>query len=156
MSNEVAFANWWAKEMKGQACPPVPRNLSELSMTAQMAMRATYPELYTALFAGGKDAPRLPADVSVRLNSGQLQPGDAGVLRTAGYEQQAQQCERLGQMQQDQRMADQALSSRENYQQAMARSADWQQRSLLERMAAEPLTAEQIAANRRRYGVTGA
>ena len=53
-------------------------------------------------------------------------------------------------------MADQALSSRENYQQAMARSADWQQRSLLERMAAEPLSAEQIAANRRRYGVTGA
>ena len=156
MSNEVAFANWWAKEMKGQACPPVPRNLSELSMTAQMAMRATYPELYTALFAGGKDAPRLPADVSVRLNSGQLQPGDADVLRAAGYGQQAQQCERLGQLQQDQRMADQALSSREKYQQAMARSADWQQRSLLERMAAEPLSAEQIAANRRRYGVTGA
>ena len=34
MSNEVAFANWWATEMKGQACPPVPRKLSELSMTA--------------------------------------------------------------------------------------------------------------------------
>ena len=95
-------------------------------MTAQMAMRATYPELYTALFAGGKCAVRLPADVSVRLNSGQLQPGDAGALRAAGYEQQAQQCERLGQMQQDQRMADQTLSSRENYQEAMARSAVWQ------------------------------
>ena len=70
MSNEVAFANWWATEMKGQACPPVPGQLSELSMTAQMAMRATKPELYTALFAGGKEAVRLPADVSVRLNSG--------------------------------------------------------------------------------------
>ena len=155
MSNEVVFANWWAKEMKGQACPPVPRQLSELSMTAQMAMRATKPELYTALFAGGKDAARLPADVSVRLNSGQLQPGDAGALRAAGYEQQAQQCERLGQMQQDPRMADQALSSRENYQEAMARSAQWQQMGLLERMGHQPLTPEQIAANRRRYGVTG-
>ena len=89
-------------------------------------MRATYPELYTALFAGGKDAPRLPADVSVRLISGQLQPGDVSVLRAAGYEQQAQECERLGQMQRDQRIADQALSSRENYQQAMACSAQWQ------------------------------
>ena len=155
MSNEVAFANWWATEMKGQACPPVPSSLSELSLTAQMALRSTYPELYTALFAGGKDAPRLPADVSVRLNSGQLQPGDAGFLRAAGYEQQAQQCERLGQLQQDQRLADQALSSRENYQQAMARTAEWQQMGVLARMGHEPLTPEQIAANRRRYGVTG-
>ena len=156
MSNEVAFANWLATEMKGQACPPVPRKLSELSMTAQMAMRATKPELYTALFAGGKDAVRLPADVSVRLNSGQLQPGDAAALRAADFEQQAQQCERLGQFQQDQRLADQALSSRENYQQAIARSAEWQQMGILERMGHQPLTPEQIAANRRRYGVTGA
>ena len=156
MSNEVAFANWWAKEMKGQACPPVPRSLSELSLTAQMALRSTYPELYTALFAGGKDAPRLPADVSVRLNSGQLQPGDAGALRAAGYEQQAQQAERLGQLQQDQRLADQARLDRENYQKELARSAEWQQMGILERMGHQPLTPEQIAANRRRYGVTGA
>ena len=50
-----------------------------------MAMKATKPELYTALFAGGKDAERLPADVSVRLNSGQLQLGDAGALRADGF-----------------------------------------------------------------------
>ena len=156
MSNEVAFANWWATEMKGQACPPVPRKESELSMTAQMALRATKPELYTALFAGGKEAARLPADVSVRLNSGQLQPGDAGALRAAGFELQALQAERLGQLQQNQRMADQALSSRENYEQAMQRTAQWQQMGVLQRMGHEPLTPEQIAANRRRYGVTGA
>ena len=155
MSNEVAFANWWATEMKGQACPPVPRKLSELSMTAQMAMRATKPELYTALFAGGKDAVRLPADVSVRLSSGQLQPGDAGALRAAGYEQQAQQAERLGQLQQDQRLADQARLDRENYQKELARSAEWQQMGILERMGHQPLTPEQIAANRRRYGISG-
>ena len=155
MSNEVAFANWWATEMKGQACPPVPRQLSELSLTAQMALRSTKPELYTALFAGGKDAPRLPADVSVRLNSGQLQPGDAGVLRAAGYEQQAQQCERLGQLQQDQRMADQALSSQENYQQAMARTAQWSEMGVLERMGHAPLTPQQIADNRVRWGIKG-
>ena len=155
MSNEVAFANWWATEMKGQACPPVPRKLSELSMTAQMAMRSTKPELYTALFAGGKDAVRLPADVSVRLSAGQLQPGDAGALRAAGYEQQAQQCERLGQMQQDQRLVDQSLASREHYQREMQRTAEWQQMGVLERMGHQPLTPEQIAANRRRYGVTG-
>ena len=155
MSNEVVFANWWAKEMKGQACPPVPRQLSELSMTAQMAMRATKPELYTALFAGGKDAARLPADVSVRLNSGQLQPGDAGALRAAGYEQQAQQCERLGQMQQDQHMADQALSSRENYNEAMARSKAWSEAGILARMGHTPLDPQVIADNRRKWGIKG-
>ena len=99
---------------------------------------------------------RLPADVSVRLNSGQLQPGDAGALRAAGFELQAQQAERLGQLQQDQRMADEALSSRENYEQVMQRTAQWQQMGVLQRMGHEPLTPEQIAANRRRYGVTGA
>ena len=155
MSNEVAFANWWSREFPDLACPPVPRDLSELTMTAQMAMRSSAPELYTAMFAGGKQAARLPADVSVRLNSGTLQPGDAGALRAAGFEVQAQQCERLGQAQQDQRIADQALSSRENYQQAMARNAAWGEMGLLQRLGHEPLSAEQIAANRRRYGVTG-
>ena len=154
MSNEVAFAKWWAREFPDMSCPPVPRQLDELGLTQQMAMRATAPDLYTAMFAGRNEV-RLPSDVSVRLNSGQLQPGDAAALRAAGFEQQAQQCERLGQFQQDQRLADQALSSRENYQQAIARSAEWQQMGILERMGHQPLTPEQIAANRRRYGVTG-
>ena len=98
---------------------------------------------------------RLPADVSVRLQSGQLQTGDAGALRAAGYEQQARQCERLQQFQQDQRMAEQALDAHENYVHAMVRSAEWQQMGILARKGHEPLTPEQIAANRRRYGVTG-
>ena len=62
----------------------------------------------------------------------------------------------LGQMQQDQRMADQGVASRENYEQAMQRSCSVAtEMGLLERMVIEPLTPEQIAANRRRYGVTG-
>ena len=87
--------------------------------------------------------------------SGQLEPGDASALRAAGFEQQAQQCERLRQMQQDQRLADQALASRENYQQARAQSAAWSEMGLLERLGHAPLTQDQIAANRERYGVTG-
>ena len=151
MSNEVAFANWWEKEMKGIPCPPVPRNLSELTMTAQMAMQATHPQLYTALFASSSEV-RLPADVSVRLNSGQLQPGDAAALRASGLEEQAQYCERLQQLQTDQRIADQALASRQNYEQERARFAAFQEQGLLGRMLNNPLTPDQIAANRRRYG----
>ena len=151
MSNEVAFANWWEKEMKGIPCPPVPRNLSELTMTAQMAMQATHPTLYTALFAGFSEV-RLPADVSVRLNSGQLQPGDAAALRASGLEEQAQYCERLQQLQTDQRIADQTLASRQNFEESRARNAAFCEQSLLARMLNNPLTPDQIAANRRRYG----
>jgi DNA-binding transcriptional regulator YbjK len=154
MSNEAAFAAFWAKEFPDIACPPVPRDLSELNLTAQMAMQSAHPQLYTAMFAGTNEV-RLPADVSVRLQSGQLEPGDASALRAAGFEQQAQQCERLQQMQQDQRLADQALASRENYQQARAQSAAWSEMGLLERLGHAPLTQDQIAANRERYGVTG-
>ena len=151
MSNEVAFANWWEKEMKGIPCPPVPRSLSELIMTASLSMKATHPQLYTALFASSSEV-RLPADVSVRLNSGQLQPGDAAALRASGLEEQAQYCERLQQLQTDQRIADQALASRQNYEQERARFAAFQEQGLLGRMLNNPLTPDQIAANRRRYG----
>ena len=151
MSNEVAFANWWEKEMKGIPCPPVPRSLSELTMTAQMAMQATHPQLYTALFAGSNQV-RLPADVSVRLNSGHLQPGDAAALRASGLEEQAQYCERLQQLQTDQRIADQTLASRQNFEESRARNAAFCEQSLLARMLNNPLTPDQIAANRRRYG----
>ena len=154
MSNEVAFANWWAREFPDLSCPPVPRQLDELGLTQQMAMRATAPDLYTAMFAGRNEV-RLPADVSVRLSAGQLQPGDAGALRAAGFETQAQQCERLGQVQQDQRMADQIVHSRAVYEQAMERTAAWQEMGLLERLSRTPLTPEQIDRNRRRYGVSG-
>ena len=151
MSNEVAFANWWEKEMKGIPCPPVPRNLSELTMTAQMAMQATHPQLYTALFASSSEV-RLPADVSVRLNSGQLQPGDAAALRASGLEEQAQFCEKLQQLQTDQRIADQTLASRQNFEESRARNAAFCEQSLLARMLNNPLTPDQIAANRKHYG----
>lgn len=151
MSNEVAFANWWEKEMKGIPCPPLPRNLSELTMTAQMALQATHPQLYTTLFAGSKDV-RLPADVSVRLQSGQLQPGDAGALRAAGYEDAAQRCEALRDAVQDQRMADQIASSREVYEEQRQRYAQYNEKGLLERLAhAGDLPHEVVIENRRRY-----
>ena len=58
----------------------------------------------------------------MRRHSGQLQGSDVPHLRAAGLEYEAQQLEQRVQQLLDQRMADQALSSRENYQEAMARS----------------------------------
>ena len=55
----------------------------------------------------------------------------------------------------DQRMVDQALSSRENYQQAMARSKAWNESGILARMGHTPFTPDQIAENHKRFGITG-
>ena len=154
MSNEAAFVAFWQREFPDQQCPPMPRELGDLGLTHQMAMKDTAPDLYTAMFAGRNEV-RLPADVSLRLSAGQLQPGDVGALRAAGYESQAQQCERLAEAQQDQRMAEQIAHSRAVYEQAMKRTAAWQEMGLLERLSRTPLTTEQIDRNRRRYGVSG-
>jgi len=151
MSNEAAFVAFWQREFPEMPCPAMPRELSELNMTAQMTMRATAPDLYTAMFAGRNDV-RLPADVSVRLSSGQLQPGDAGALRAAGFESQAQQCERLGQALQDQRMADEIARSREVYQAEREHYQRYNEMGLLERLAhSGDLPEEVVIENRRRY-----
>ena len=153
MSNEAAFVAFWQREFPDIACPPLPRTPSELGLTQQMAMRAQAPELYTSLFAGSNDV-RLPADVSQRLNTGTLEPRDAAALHAAGLEVQAQQCERLQQLQTDQRLADQALASRQNFEASRQHFAQYNSMSLLERLGHAPLSAEQIAANRRKYGIS--
>ena len=125
-------------------------------MTARMAMTAENPALFQDLFSkGGSGSVPMPADTVSRRNSGQLQGSDIPHLRAAGLELEAQQLEQRVQQQMDQRMADQALSSSENYQQAMARSAQWSEMGILERMGHEPLSPQQIQANRRRWGIKG-
>ena len=119
-------------------------------------MTAENPALFQNLFSKeGSGSVPMPADTVSRRNSGQLQGSDIPHLRAAGLELEAQQLEQQVQKQMDQRMADQALSSRENYQQAMARSAQWSEMGILERLGHEPLTPQQIADNRRLYGIQG-
>ena len=97
----------------------------------------------------------LPADIVMCRNSGQLKGSDVPHLRAAGLEYEAQQLEQQVQRQMDQRMADQALSSRENYQQAMARSKAWSEAGILARMGHTPLDPQVIADNRRKWGIKG-
>ena len=63
---------------------------------------------------------------------------DAAALRASGLEEQAQQCELLGEMQQSQRIADQTLASRQNYEQERARFAAYNEQGLLARMLSTP------------------
>ena len=54
----------------------------------------------------------------------------------------------------DQRMADQALSSRENYQQAIARSKAWSESGILARIGQTPIDPAIAASNRRKWGIS--
>ena len=94
----------------------------------------------------------LPADTVMRRNSGQLQGSDIPHLRAAGLEYEAQQLEQQVQRQMDQRMADQALSSRENYQKA--RSKAWSDSGILARMGHTPIDPAVAARNRRMWGIS--
>ena len=71
-----------------------------------------------------------------------------------GLEVQAQQCERLRQAQTDQAMADHIAHSRAVYEHEMERTSAWQEMGVLARMAHEPMSPQQIAASRRRYGIS--
>ncbi|MEC7738054.1 MAG: hypothetical protein VYE46_04160 [Cyanobacteriota bacterium] len=53
------------------------------------------------------------------------------------------------------RIGEQTLASRQNYEQERARFAAFQEQGLLGRMLNNPLTPDQIAANRRKYGIKG-
>lgn len=150
----VDFANWWTRTFPGTQCPALPKKPEDLGLSARMALESTAPALFQNLFAG-VGSTNLPADTVMRRNSGQLQGSDVPHLRAAGLEYEAQQLEQQVQRQMDQRMADQALSSRENYQQAMARSKAWSDSGILARMGHTPLDPQVIAENRRKWGITG-
>ena len=149
-----AFVTWWIRTFPGTQCPVLPKKPDDLTLSALMAMESDNPILFQNLF-GSHGSTNLPADTVMRRNSAQLQASDIPHLRAAGLEYEAQQLEQQVQRQMDQRMADQALSSRENYQQAMARNSQWSEMGILERMGHQPLLPEVIAENRRRWGIKG-
>ena len=150
----VDFANWWTRTFPGTQCPAVPKKPEQLGLSARMALEQDNPILFQNLF-GGMGSTNLPADTVMRRNSGQLQASDIPHLRAAGLEYEAQQLEQQVQRQMDQRMADQALSSRENYREAMARSQAWNESGLLARLSQTPLDPPVIAENRRKWGIKG-
>ena len=150
----VDFANWWTRAFPGTQCPPVPKKPEQLGLSARMALESGNPILFQNLF-GGMGSTNLPADTVMRRNNGQLQASDIPHLRAAGLEHDAQQLEQRVQQQMDQRMADQALSSRENYQQAMAKNQAWNESGLLARLGHTPLDPQVIAENRRKWGIKG-
>ena len=149
-----AFATWWSRTFPGTQCPVLPKKPDDLTLSARMAMESDNPILYQNLF-GGIGSTNLPADTVMRRNSAQLQASDIPHLRAAGLEYEAQQLERQMEREEAQRIGEQTLASRQNFESERARFAAYNEQGLLGRMLNNPLTPDQIAANRRKYGIKG-
>ena len=86
------FAAFWAKNFD-TPCPPVPKKLDDLNITAREAMRMENPVLFQNLFRQ-QDMNQMPADVVGRMQNQTFWASDIPILRQYGYEWQARELEK--------------------------------------------------------------
>ena len=148
-----AFAAFWNREFPGMPCPPVPKKESDLTMTARETLRVSDPVLFQNMFAHSTAS--LPADVANRRNLGQNIPSDADALQAAGLQWEADELRRKADIAELQRMNQRIDESRQIQAQAAERNRQWSEMGILQRLGHEPLSQEQIQANRRKWGIKG-
>ena len=126
---------------------------SQLPITQLERMIEIDPELCESLF-------RTPVD---EINDGELQSHildnkffttDEDKLREHGYFKAAEVIRQEKIKYEQNKINKQIEESRQRQQLQEQKRAAWQQMSLGERMAAEPLTQDQILRNRQRYGIS--
>ena len=159
MSNQAQrFIELHSRAFPGVPVPPMPRHPGELGLSVQLALRDADAGWWQNQFGGRNDRgeqARLPADVEQRMLAGTPYPEDEAALRKANMDYYANAA--AAQRQQVIDRARQATRAREKEQYAAerARYQAWSEASLLERMAASPVSAEQAAAARRQWGISG-
>ena len=153
IDHTAAFAQFWVRTFPGVPCPPVPKKLSELNMTAQMTMRAEDPKLFQNLFAGNTST--LPADVAHRRTLGENTIADADALERCGLQHEADELRRRANYAEAERMSQRIDESRQVQQQAAQRREEWQSMGILARMVHTPIDPAVAAANRRKWGIKG-
>ena len=112
------------------------------------------PELYQNLFKVGLDSGMLPADLEVRLRNNALWVEDVDRLRKYGWEFESQRIEKAKAEYENQKMLREIEASKQRQKVAEQKREQWNNMNLLERMAAEPLSQDQILQNRKRYGMS--
>ena len=153
MSNIEAFVTTYQSLFPGTPTPPMPSKSEDLGLSVRMAIRENNPRLWKAMF-GGHGA-LLPADVAMRLGRGEIAPQDVAVLLTRNYDDWAAQANQI--REEIFERARQAAMAREKtqFEAESARAKQFNESSLLERLAASPLSAEAIAQARQQWGITG-
>ena len=153
MSNIEAFVSTYQSLFPGTPTPSMPSKPEDLDLSVQLAIRDQNPQLWQSLF-GGHGAP-LPADVAMRMAKGEIYPEDASALRASNYDEWAAVADQHRESILER--ARQATREREKaqYEAERAHFQQFREGSLLERLAASPLSAEAIAQAREQWGITG-
>ena len=151
--NLETFNQFWI-DNSSEEVPPMPKKASDMSITMQEKMRMTNPKLYQNLFKVDLDSGMLPADLEMRLRNNALWVEDADRLRKYGWEFESQRIEKAKAEYENQKMLKEIEASKERQKVAEQKREQWNNMNLLERMAAEPLSQDQILQNRKRYGMS--
>ena len=150
--NLESFNQFWI-DNSSEEVPPMPKKASDMSITMQEKMRMTNPKLYQNLFKVDLDSGMLPADLEMRLRNNALWVEDADRLRKYGWEFESQRIEQAREQYKQEKMLKEIEESKQRQKVAEQKREAWKNMNLMERMAAEPLTQDQILRNRQRYGV---
>ena len=153
MSNIEAFVSTYQNLSPGTPTPPMPSKPEDLGLSVQMAIRENNPRLWQAMF-GGHRAP-LPADVAARVARGEIAPEDVAPLRAANYDEWAVQANQIREEIFERARQNTREREKAQYEVESARAKQFNESSLLERLAASPLSAEAIAQARQQWGITG-
>ena len=151
--NLESFNQFWI-DNSSEEVPPMPKKPNDMNITMQEKMRMKNPELYQNLFKVGLDSGMLPADLEMRLRNNAVWVEDADRLRKFGWEFESQRIEKAKAEYENQKMLKEIEASKERQKVAEQKREQWNNMNLLERMAAEPLSQDQILQNRKRYGMS--
>ena len=153
MSNIEAFVSTYQSLFPGTSTPAMPSKPEDLDLSVQLAIRDQNPRLWQSMF-GGHGAP-LPADVAMRMAKGEIYPEDASALRASNYDEWAAVADHHRESILER--ARQATREREKaiHQEQLKRQREWSEMSLLQRMAANPVSEVAAAQAREQWGITG-
>ena len=148
-----AFCTFWEMNFNSPI-PPLPSRPEDLTVT-QVEQLRMYDggKLYQNLFRV-TDPKKLPADLARNISKGLVDFKHKDLYRQHGWEFQAQQIEKSEVEAQNILLEKEIEASKERQKIAEQKREQWNNMSLLERMAAEPLSQDQILQNRKRYGMS--
>ena len=147
------FCQFWFDNFN-TPIPPLPQQPSDLTLT-QLEQLRMYDggKLYQNLFRV-TDPKKLPADLARNISKGLVDFKHKDLYRQHGWEFQAQQIEKSEVEAQNILLEKEIEASKERQKIAEQKREQWNNMSLLERRAAEPLSQDQILQNRKRYGMS--
>ena len=159
MTNQAQrFIELHSRAFPGVPIPPMPRHPGELGLSVQLALRDADAGWWQNQFGGRDDngeAARLPADVEQRMLAGTPYPEDEGALRAANMDFYANAAAAQRQQIIDRAREATRAREKEQYEAEVARFKHFREGSLLERLAASPVSAEAAAAARAEWGLSG-